>query len=144
MLNHIPSILSPDLVKTLMEMGHGDEIIIADGNYPSSSQGVKVIRADGLKVAPLLDAILGFLPLDSYSEKSVTLMEVVKGDTTVPVVWDLYKHIIEEKGYTLDVLEHVDRFDFYTRSENVFAIIATSDEALYANIILKKGVVLNG
>ena len=141
MLKKIPSILSAELLKTLMEMGHGDEIIIADGNYPAYSQGVKVIPADGLEVAPLLDAILELFPLDSYSEKSVVLMEVVKGDSTVPVIWDTYKANIKDKGYSLDVIENIDRFDFYERSKKAFAIISTSDKALYANILLKKGVV---
>jgi L-fucose mutarotase len=128
-------------MKTLMEMGHSDEIIIADGNYPVHSQGVKVIRADGLEVAPLLSAILDFLPLDSYSDCSVALMEVVKGDPTLPLIWEEYKSIIEEKGYSLEVIENIDRFDFYERSKKAFAIIATSDKVLYANILLKKGVV---
>lgn len=141
MLKNIPSLLSPELLKTLMEMGHSDEIIIADGNYPVSSQGVKVIRADGHEVAPLLDAILDFFPLDSYSEKSVALMEVVQGDPTIPHVWDTYKNIIQKKGYSIEVVENIDRFDFYERSKKAFAIIATSDKALYANILIKKGVV---
>lgn len=141
MLKNISPVISPELIKTLMEMGHSDEIIIADGNYPSHSQGVKVIRADGLDVQILLDAILDYFPLDTYSKHPVALMEVVKGDSTVPVIWDKYKEIIKEKGYTLDVIENVDRFDFYERSKKAFAIIATSDKALYANILLKKGVV---
>jgi L-fucose mutarotase len=128
-------------MKTLMEMGHSDEIIIADGNYPAHSQGVKVIRADGLEVAPLLSAILEFFPLDSYSDCSVALMEVVQGDPTVPVIWERYEEILQDKGYPLNVIEHIDRFDFYERSKKAFTIIATSDKALYANILLKKGVV---
>ncbi len=141
MLKNIPPVLSPELMKTLMEMGHSDEIIIADGNYPAHSQGVKVIRADGHDVQTLLDAILDYFPLDTYSEHPVALMEVVKGDPTVPVIWDTYKEIISGKGYGVEVIENIDRFDFYDRSKEAFAIIATSDKALYANILLKKGVV---
>lgn len=141
MLKNIPPILSPELMKTLMEMGHSDEIIIADGNYPANSQGVKVIRADGHEVKDLLEAILTYFPLDTYSEHPVSLMAVVEGDDTVPVIWDTYKEIIVEKGYKTDVIEYVDRFDFYDRSKKASAIIATSDKALYANILLKKGVV---
>jgi L-fucose mutarotase len=141
MLKNIPPIISPELMKTLMEMGHGDEIIIADGNYPCHSQGVKVIHSDGHDVKSLLDAILDFFPLDTYSDHPVVLMEVVKGDPTVPVIWDTYKEIIQEKGYELDVIENIERFDFYERSTKTYAIIATSDKALYANILLKKGVV---
>ncbi len=139
MLKNIPPVLSPELLKILMEMGHGDEIIIADGNYPSHSQGVPVVRADGHDVAPLLDAILDYFPLDTYSDRPVTLMEVVKGDPTVPVIWDTYKDIIKSKGYADEVVENIDRFDFYDRSRTVYAIVATSDKALYANILLKKG-----
>ena len=91
MLNKIPKILSPELVKTLMEMGHGDTILIADGNFPSETYGKKVIRADGHGVPELLDAILELCPLDvKYSETPVGLMEVVQGDTIVPTIWDEY------------------------------------------------------
>ncbi|MDA3845722.1 MAG: L-fucose mutarotase [Vallitaleaceae bacterium] len=141
MLKNIPSLISPELMKILMEMGHGDEIIIADGNYPAHSQGVKVVRADGHDVATMLGVILDFFPLDTYSEHPIALMEVVKGDTTIPVIWETYKEIIVEKGYDLEVIENIDRFDFYDRSKKTFAILATSDKALYANILLKKGVV---
>ncbi len=141
MLKNIPPVLSPELMKTLLEMGHGDELIIADGNYPSRSQGVKVIAADGHDVKTFLDAILEYFPLDTYSKHPVTLMEVVKGDLTVPIIWETYKEIIVQKGYDVDVVETIDRFDFYDRSKSSFVIIATSDKALYGNILLKKGVV---
>ena len=141
MLKNIPAILSPELMKTLMEMGHSDELIIADGNYPAHNQGVKVIRADGHEVKSLLEAILRFFPLDTYSDHPVSLMSVVKGDPTVPVIWDTYKNILGDKGYENDVIEYVDRFDFYDRSKKAYVIIATSDQALYGNILLSKGVV---
>lgn len=141
MLKNIPEIISPELMKSLMEMGHGDELVIADGNYPAFSQGVKVIDGDGHRVLDYLVAILKFLPLDSYSQHSVVLMEVVKGDPTVPSVWDDYKAVIENAGYSRDVVTNIDRFDFYDRSKTASFIISTSDRALYANMILKKGVV---
>ena len=129
------------LMKILMEMGHGDEIIIADGNYPAYAQGVVVIDGSGHEVKSYLEAILKFFPLDQYSEKPVALMQVVDGDTTRPTVWEDYKAILKEEAYDPAVIEFVDRFDFYERSKNVSAIISTSDRALYANILLKKGVV---
>ncbi|MBN2220689.1 MAG: L-fucose mutarotase [Vallitaleaceae bacterium] len=141
MLKNIPEIISPELMKRLMEMGHGDELIIADGNYPAHSQGVPVVRADGHDVASFLQAILPFFPLDSYSEKSVGLMEVVKGDTVVPVIWDTYKEILRKNGYEKSVIGEIERFAFYERSKKAALIIATSDRALYGNILLKKGVV---
>jgi len=141
MLKNIPVVLSPELMKTLMEMGHGDELIIVDGNYPAHNQGVKVIRADGIDTETMLEAILTYFPLDTYSEHSAVLMQVVEGDPTIPVVWDRYKEILKEKGYETNVIEQIDRFDFYDRSKKAYVIIATSDQALYANILLKKGVV---
>lgn len=141
MLKHIPEILSPSLMKALMEMGHGDELIIADGNYPAFSQGVTVIDADGKNVIDYLKAILEYFPLDTYSEKSVQLMSVVPGDTTQPTVWADYEKAVEEAGYSADVIGHVERFEFYERSKKAYVIISTSDKALYANILLKKGVV---
>jgi len=142
MLNKIPKILSPELVKTLMEMGHTDEIVIADGNFPAASQGVKVIRADGLNGAELLEAILELFPLDSYAKIPVALMAKVPGDKVQTPIWDEYKSIVNSAGYNYKEFEHVEKFSFYDRSKKAFAIIATGEKALYANIILKKGVVV--
>ena len=91
MLKHIPTILSPELVKYLMEMGHGDEVVIADANFPAHRIGQRVVRCDGHGVPALLDAILTVLPLDTYSDYQAGLMQVVPGDPTVPVIWDDYK-----------------------------------------------------
>ena len=140
MLKGIPSILCPELLKILMEMGHGDEIIIADGNFPANTNGKRVIRCDGHGVSEILDAILQLLPLDPYSEFPVALMEVVPGDKVVPVIWETYKEVIAK--YEKDIkIEMVERFAFYERSKTSYAIISTSEKALYGNIILKKGVV---
>lgn len=141
MLKHIPKILSPDLMKILLEMGHSDEIVIADGNFPSSTCGKRVIRCDGHGVPEVLSAILEFFPLDSYSEHSVSLMQVVQGDTIKPVIWQEYKNIVEKMEPTNSEFEFIERFQFYERAKNAYAVIATSEAALYANIILKKGVV---
>lgn len=97
MLKHIPAILSPDLVKYLMEMGHGDELVIADANFPAHRLGQRVIRADGHGVPELLDAILTLLPLDPYSDYQAGLMQVVPGDPTVPVIWEDYKAILDRR-----------------------------------------------
>ena len=96
MLKHIPNILSPDLLKILMEMGHGDEVVIADGNFPAASIAQKLIRLDGHNVPEVLEAILKFFPLDIYVENPVGLMEVVPGDNIKPVIWDEYRKIIIE------------------------------------------------
>lgn len=96
MLKGIPTILCPDLLKIMMEMGHGDEIIIADGNFPGASIAKRLVRCDGNNVPELLDAVLKFFPLDTYSQNPVSLMAVVPGDTVVPVIWDEYKTIVEK------------------------------------------------
>ena len=141
MLKNIPKILSPELLKTLMEMGHGDEIVIADGNFPSEAIGKRVIRCDGHGVPELLDAIMQLFPLDTYTEKPVMLMEVVPGDPVVPIIWDKYKEIINKYEPENCKIEMIERFAFYERAKTAFAVVATGEEAIYANIILKKGVV---
>lgn len=141
MLKNIPKILSPELLKALMEMGHGDEIVIADGNFPSETIGQRVIRCDGHGVPELLDAIMQLFPLDTYTEKPVMLMEVVPGDPVVPTIWDKYKEIINKYEPENCKIEMIERFAFYERAKTAFAVVATGEEAIYANIILKKGVV---
>lgn len=140
MLKNIPKILSPQLVKTLMEMGHGDEIVIADANFPSCSISQNVIRADGLSGTEILEAILKLFPLDTYVENQVYLMEVVPGDPYKPEIWEEYKEILKKSGEVHNIKE-LERFAFYERAKSSYAVIATGEEALYANIILKKGVV---
>ncbi len=140
MLKHIPSILSPELLKVLMEMGHGDEIVIADGNFPSASIAQRLVRSDGNTVPELLDAILKFFPLDPYVTLPVALMAVVPGDNYQPTIWDTYREVIAKHEQISD-FEYVERFAFYERAKKAYAVITTSETALYANIILKKGVV---
>ena len=141
MLKNIPKILSPELVKILMEMGHGDEIVIADGNFPSETIGQRVVRCDGHGVPELLDAIMKLFPLDTYTDKPVMLMEVVPGDPVVPTIWDEYKEIINKYEPENCKIEMIERFAFYESAKTAYAVVATGEEAIYANIILKKGVV---
>ena len=144
MLNGIPSIISPELLKILMEMGHGDELVIADGNFPAVSIAQRLVRSDGNMVPELLEAVLRFFPLDPYVEAPVTLMQVVPGDTYKPTIWDTYKKIIQKFPNKNSAIENVERFAFYERAKRAFAVVATSETSLYANIILKKGVVIEG
>lgn len=141
MLKNIPKILSPELVKILMEMGHGDEIVIADGNFPAETIGQRVVRCDGHGVPELLDGIMQLFPLDTYTDKPVMLMEVVKGDPVVPTIWDEYKAIINKYEPENCKIEMIERFAFYERAKTAYAVVATGEEDIYANIILKKGVV---
>jgi L-fucose mutarotase len=139
MLKNIPEVISPELMKTLMEMGHDDEIVLADGNFPAASIAKRLIRCEG-GVPELLEAILKFLPLDQYVEHPVALMAVVPGDKVKPTIWEEYRKIIKASGEKFTDFEFVERFAFYERAKNAYAVVATSEKALYANIILKKGV----
>ncbi|PLS03735.1 RbsD/FucU family protein [Neobacillus cucumis] len=141
MLKGIPKIISPDFMKILLEMGHGDEIILADGNFPAASCAANLIRCDGHGVPEVLEAILKFLPLDTYSDHSVSLMKVVEGDPVVPSIWETYESLIKKYDHHFEEFEMVDRFEFYERAKKAYAIVATGESALYANVILKKGVV---
>jgi L-fucose mutarotase len=140
MLKGIPSILSPDLLKVLMEMGHGNELVIADGNFPSASMAQRLVRCDGIMVPPLLEAIMQFFPLDPYCDLPVAVMAITPGDPYKPVIWDRFREIINKYDKFSDY-DYVERNAFYERTKKAYAIIATSESALYANIILKKGVV---
>ena len=144
MLKGIPKILSPELLKVLCEMGHSDRLVIADGNFPSESMGknAKVIRCDGHGVPELLEAILTVFPLDTYVEAPVSLMQVMPGDNVETPIWDEYKEIVsrfDERGQK--AIGQTERFAFYEEAKTAYAIIATGESALYANIMLQKGVV---
>lgn len=143
MLKKIPKLLSPELVRTLMEMGHGDEIVLADANFPGHSLHSRVIRYDGIGIPRLLEAILELFPLDHYAETQAALMGVVPGDPTVPVIWDTYREIVARFDAKA-VIGEEERFAFYERAKNAYAVVVTGEEALYGNIILKKGVIEAG
>ncbi len=142
MLKLIPSILSPELLKILMEMGHGDEIVIADGNFPAASVAQRLIRLDGHVIPEILEAMLRLFPLDTYVQKPVGLMAVTPGDPYKPVIWETYKKVITDSKEPFKDFEYIDRFEFYERAKKAYAVIATGESALYANMILKKGVVV--
>lgn len=141
MLKNIPSILTPDLLKVMMEMGHGDELVLADGNYPRFGHPQRVIRCDGHGIPPILDAILRFMPLDPYVEHPTILIQVLPDDPYVPEIWDSYRQIIGryEKAGARELA--INKYDFYERASKAYAVVTTGETALYANIILKKGVV---
>ena len=146
MLKGIPKILSPELLKVLAEMGHSDRLVISDGNFPAESMGKNaiVIRCDGHGVPELLDAILQVFPLDTYVEKPANLMEVMPGDNVETPIWDTYKEIIakyDNRGG--DCVGNIERFQFYEEAKTAYAIIATGESALYANLMLQKGVVVD-
>jgi L-fucose mutarotase len=141
MLKKIPAVLSPDLLKILAEMGHGDELVLADGNFPAASLAQRLIRLDGLGIPKILEAILMLFPLDTYVKLPAGVMAVAPGDPVKPSIWNEYRKIIQESKEPFTELEFIERFSFYERARKAYAIVATSETALYANIILKKGVV---
>lgn len=140
MLKGISPLLSPDLLSTLARMGHGDEIILSDAHFPSESCNEYVIRADGLEIADLLDAILPLFELDAYVTAPLIMMAAVEGDTLDPKVEANYRAKIEKHVPTAPAIERIDRFAFYQRAEEAFAIVVTGELAKYGNILLKKGV----
>ncbi len=139
MLKNISPIISPELLKILMEMGHGDEIVIGDGNFPAASMAQRLVRLDGHGVPEILDAVLKLMPLDTYVESPVALMENGAGEAR-PEIWAKYEDIVTanegEKSFEL-----MERYAFYDRAKKAYAVVATGETAIYANIILKKGVV---
>ncbi|MBQ8658928.1 MAG: fucose isomerase [Clostridia bacterium] len=139
MLKGISKIISPSLLKILSEMGHGDEIVIADGNFPSETNGKRVVRADGIGGVEMLKAVLSLIPLDTYANENFMLMQTTQGDPT-PTIWEEYFAVANEKDDNVRIGE-LERFAFYERAKNAYAVIATSEEAVYANIIIKKGVI---
>ena len=144
MLKNIPPILSPEMLKVLCEMGHGDRLVIADANFPAASVGKDaiVLRADGHSATDLLDAILTLFPLDTYVEHPVSLMQLMPGDTVKTPIWDEYKAIVaKHDARGADAFAEIERFAFYEESRKVYAIIATGEKALYANVMLQKGVI---
>lgn len=141
MLKGIPAVISPELMRILMEMGHGDELVIADGNFPAATCARRLVRADGHGVPEVLKAVLTLFPLDGYVDKPVSLMQVVPGDTVKTPIWNEYDRIIRASGERFTGFAHIERFAFYEQAKAAYAVIATSESALYANVILKKGVV---
>ena len=145
MLKGIPKILSPELLKVLCEMGHGDELTIGDGNFPGKTNAKIEIRMDGHGVPEILDAILQVMPLDTYVEHPVMLMAKVPGDTVETPIWDTYKEIVSKHDARgAACFGEIERMAFYDRTREKSSVVIMSGEtALYANVILKKGVVVD-
>jgi len=141
MLKNINPILSPDLLHTLRQMGHGDEIAIVDANFPAYSQGPRVVRLDGVDATRTLDAILSVLPLDDFTPQACWRMQVVGApDEEVPV-FAQFRDIIAKREGAHFTLASLERYAFYARTAKCFAVVATSERRLYGNIILKMGIV---
>jgi L-fucose mutarotase len=140
MLIGISPLISPELLSILHRMGHGDEIILADAHFPGETYAKRLVRSDGLKIAPLLDAILPLFILDQYVESPLIMMGAVSGDQLDPAVESSYRRSVDKHWPKTPVIQRIDRFAFYERSKEAFAIVMTGETAKYGNIILKKGV----
>lgn len=140
MLRNIPSIISSDLMHTLMEMGHGDELVLADANFPAASHARRLLRSDR-GIPELLKAILIFFPLDTFVPNSAFLMKPVKGDHYRPTIWGEYKELLPAHEPSFGKFAKIERFAFYERAKQAFAVVATAETRRYANVILKKGIV---
>ena len=141
MLRNIPSILSPDLLHALRAMGHGDDIVIADANFPAESIGPKCIRLDGISASDVLRAVLTLMPLDTFVDDPALTMQVVGDPDSIPEAVADFQKIIEETADNPAKIATLERFAFYERSSKAYAVIQTGEARLYGNIILKKGVV---
>lgn len=145
MLMGIPSVISSQLIRILMEMGHGDELVIADANFPAhtiakETTTQEVVLCPGVGVPVLLDAILKLMPLDYAVTQPVTCMAVPAGQPTPPI-HGRYTEILAAHGYSVEKMEFLPRFDFYDRARKSYAIVLTGETARFANVIIKKGVV---
>ena len=140
MLIGISPLISPDLLAILHRMGHGDEIVLADAHFPGETYGKRVLRADGLKIPDLLNAILPLFALDTYVESPLVMMDAVLGDQLDPAVEASYRQAINKRWSDTPPIQRIDRFDFYERAKQAFAVVMTGETAKYGNIILKKGV----
>ena len=140
MLKTISPLFSPELLAELYRMGHGDEIVLADAHFPGNTMNDNVIRADGLLIEDLLDAILPLYALDSYVDDPVVMMQVVAGDEPDPAVESGYRAVIDKYAPETPQITLIDRFAFYERAKSAYAVVMTGDTRKYANIIIKKGV----
>ena len=140
MLKGISPLISPELLAVLARMGHGDEIVLADAHFPGETMNNRVLRADGLNIADLLEAILPLFELDAYVPYPLAMMAVVPGDSLDPKVEQRYLESIRKSNPKVALIERVDRFAVYERAKNAFAVVMTGETAKYGNIILKKGV----
>ncbi len=140
MLIGISPVLSPELLNALYRMGHGDEIVLADAHFPGESFNSNVIRADGLKIAQLLEGIAPLFILDPYVENPLGMMAAVPGDELDPSVEDGYLAAIRKTWPETQPSERIERFAFYERAKKAYAVVMTGETAKYGNIILKKGV----
>lgn len=140
MLKGISPLIGPELLETLARMGHGDEIVLADAHFPGETMGRRVVRADGLRIPDLLDAILPLFELDAYADDPLVMMAAVPGDALDPAVEASYRAAIDRHAPDAPPIARIERFAFYERARAAYAVVMTGETAKYGNLILKKGV----
>jgi L-fucose mutarotase len=140
MLTGISPLLSPEILAALCRMGHGEEIVLADAHFPAESVNARVLRADGLRIADLLDAMLPLFAVDSYVPDPIVMMAPVPGDSLDPSVHARYRAVIDRHHHEAPETTRIPRFDFYARARQAFAVVVTGETAKYGNVLLKKGV----
>lgn len=140
MLKGIHPAISPELLKILAEMGHGDELVLSDAHFPAHALHQKVVRADGISVATLLEGIAPLFEFDAYVDAPLVMMQAVSGDTLDPNVEKRYLSAIKSAVGSVPNLTRIDRFAFYDRAKQAYAVVITGETAKYGNIIIKKGV----
>ncbi|TFG45423.1 MAG: L-fucose mutarotase [Candidatus Brocadiia bacterium] len=140
MLKGISPVISPELLYALSRMGHGDEIVLADAHFPGEKYNGYVIRADGIRIADLLDGILPLMEIDSYGDSPLAMMAPTEGDKLDPNVEKSYRAVIDKHSPKSPAIERIGRFEFYDRAGDAFAVVMTGELAKYGNIILRKGV----
>jgi len=138
MLNGISNLISPELLKILMEMGHGDELVFGDGNFPAATYAQRLVRADGHRITTMLEAILPLFPLDYVVDYSAVLMD---GNGTKPSVWSAYKEKLSAYPEGDKQFLMIPKPDFYERAKKAYCVVATSEFERFANLIIRKGVV---
>ncbi|HDQ44220.1 MAG TPA: L-fucose mutarotase [bacterium] len=143
MLKGISPVVGPELLSALCRMGHGDEIVLADAHFPAESLGPPVIRMDGVGIDAILDGVMSLIVLDQYDEEAVVMMETVPGDTADPELEKGYSGIIQRHEKKSWPVTKIGRFAFYERAGNAFAVVVSGDVRKYANVILKKGVIIH-
>jgi L-fucose mutarotase len=141
MLKHIPPIISPELLYLIARMGHGDELVIADANFPAESMGKRVVRADGHGVPAILEAVLSLFPLDRYVNAPAIVMQRVEAPAEPAPIWAEFQRVLDAAESRPIAIERLERFAFYDRATQAFGVVATGETALYGNIIIKKGVI---
>ncbi len=141
MLKGIPTLISPEFMKVLMEMGHGDEIVIVNANFPAASNARRLVRCDGSTAVQVLEAVMRFFPLDTFSNRPATLMDVASGETKAPDIWAEFQSVIKQNEPWVEEFETVNRMVFYERARQAYAVVSTGERRRYANIILRKGII---